>query len=172
GPHRVLAAALSFHCAGDYRGGHQEDECRVDCEGSNVEAGERRGCCADDDGACGDGPDGPLRKLALGQRVALAYRRSRTAGHIALISRHGAHQLAPENSLWRAMIPRAIMFTTKVIRNKTRPAAISSARRRPKASGKFNAISAAIVWLPVLISEGIKLPVESTRATAMVSPKA
>ena len=37
----------------------------------------------------------------------------------------GHSQLAPENSLCRLMIQRAIMFTTRVMTNRTRPAAIS-----------------------------------------------
>ncbi len=57
----------------------------------------------------------------------------------------GAHQLAPENSLRRLMMARAIMLTARVITNRTRPVAISWLTPRPYASGKLRAMLAAMV---------------------------
>ena len=64
------------------------------------------------------------------------------------------------------------MFTPRVMTNSTRPAAISVLTLSPLASGKFRAISAAMVWLPVWIRLAVRAPEDSTSATAMVSPRA
>ena len=64
------------------------------------------------------------------------------------------------------------MLTTSVIANRTRPIEMSSERRRPAASGKLWAISAAIVWLPDRSSDTISPPEDRTMATAIVSPRA
>src|SRR5262245_17208132 len=74
----------------------------------------------------------------------------------------------------RPITMRAAMFTSRVIRNSTRPEAISVLTATPDDSGKLSAMSAAIVdgfaWL---IRLNVTPPdTERMIATAIVSPRA
>src|SRR5699024_1478768 len=125
-----------------------------------------------------DGPD-PAGLPPAGERV-LPLRRPAPArvrlriGRVppVCLLRGLRHQLAPENSLWRLTIQRAIMFTTRVMMKSMRPAAMSSDCRIPNASGKFSAISEGIVWLPEEMRLRVNTPPDRTRVTAIVSPSA
>src|SRR6185312_13336682 len=168
---RVGALPPALHDRGGRGRPGDEEQRRVDEERGDGESAEGGGGGPEDQRCQSDGGDRPPGQAALGEPVAPGRRRGPQGAGCAGGGR-GGHQLAPENSRWRLMIQRATMFTARVITKSTRPAAMSSDIRRPKASGKFSAISAAIVWLPEEISEGMRDPVDRTRATAMVSPRA
>src|SRR5690606_17409558 len=84
------------------------------------------------------------------------------------------HQLAPEKSLRRATMARAMKFTAKVMTNRARPVAIRTLTLSPEASGNWAAMFAAIVWCwPGLRRKNEKSsPGEMTMSTAIVSPSA
>src|SRR5699024_3295505 len=155
--------AAAFVGDGDHKGGDHIDQAGEDRDDGDVEAaeGDEADDGREDDRGRGDDPGGRLGKLLRGQ--------FRGFGDGGVCSGHSSQLSFTE---FLATMARATMFARRVMTKSTRPTVMSSDRRRPAASGKFCAISEAMVWLPLTTSEAVRTPGERIMATAMVSPSA
>ena len=101
---------------------HQQiDQGADEQRGARIETTQERGVqnATCEQGAGQRDPGGVARQLSGGERID----RGRGAER--------SHQLAPENSLYRLTISRAMLLTTRVITNSVRPPAISWLVLRP-----------------------------------------